>query len=265
MSGDSAARSAALADVTPLVLTYNEAPNIGRCLQSLSWADRVVVLDSGSEDETSVIVSRFGNAEFVRRPFDTHTAQWNHGVSLIRTPWVLSLDADYVVPPAFVGEAAGIVQNPAVDAAFASFRYLIFGRPLRASLYPPRAVLFRRDRCRYEPDGHTQKLVVPGQSVHLPSRFDHDDRKPLSRWLVSQDRYAALEAEKLLAMSPGTLSFQDRLRRTIVLGPPAVSLYTLLIKGALFDGWPGWYYTIQRVLSESILSLHLLDRRLRRT
>ena len=253
-----------VAGITPLVLTYNEAPNIERCLARLTWASRVVVVDSGSTDDTPEIVRRFHNVELHTRPFDNHTAQWNYGISKIGTEWVLALDADYLVPDSFQAEAGTITADAGIDAAFVSFRYVILGRPIRASLYPPRAVLFRRERCRYEPDGHTQRLAFPGRSTTLTAVFDHDDRKPLSRWLASQDKYSALEVDKLLATPAGELTLQDRLRRSIVLGPPVIGLYTLLVRGALFDGWPGWYYTLQRTIAEMLLSLHLLDRRLRK-
>ena len=250
--------------ITPLVLTYNEAANIERCLQRLTWASRIVVLDSGSTDQTVEIVRRFPNAELHTRPFDNHTAQWNHGISLVGTDWVLSLDADYLVPESFVPESARVTADAGLDAAFVAFRYVILGRPLRASLYPKRPVLFRRDRCRYEPDGHTQKLAIPGRSTTLGSVFDHDDRKSLGHWLNAQGRYSVLEADKLLGTPAEQLTLQDRVRRSVIFGPPAVFTYTLLVRGAIFDGWPGWYYTFQRTIAEMLLSVHLLDRRLRR-
>jgi glycosyltransferase involved in cell wall biosynthesis len=255
--------AAGVAGITPLVLTFNEAPNIGRCLARLRWAARIVVLDSGSTDETAEIVHSFPNAEFHVRPFDDHAAQWNHGLELVRSSWVLSLDADYLVPDAFPGEVESLLGDDGLDAILVRFRYLVFGRALRASLYPPRAALFRRDRCRYETDGHTQRLAVRGRSTAIHTRFDHDDRKPLGRWLESQGKYARLEADKLVRTASAALSVQDRLRRTMVLGPPAVFAYTLIGARTIFDGWPGWYYTCQRTVAEIILSLHLLERRLR--
>jgi glycosyltransferase involved in cell wall biosynthesis len=65
-----------LADITPVILTYNEAANIGRSLERLTWAREVVVVDSGSTDDTLAIVARFPNARVVKRPFDTHAQQW---------------------------------------------------------------------------------------------------------------------------------------------------------------------------------------------
>lgn len=250
--------------ITPLVLTFDEAPNIGRCLERLTWAPRVIVLDSGSTDDTAAIVARFPNAEWHVRAFDDHASQWNYGLNLVSTPWVLTLDADYVVSDDFVRAAHDLPKDDDLDAAYAVIRYCIFGRPLRGSLYPPRAVLFRPDRCRYRQDGHTQLLDIPGRSVDLTEPIDHDDRKCLTRWFASQATYARLEARKLTAQPAHALAWQDRARRTIVLGPPGAFLYAAFCKGAILDGWPGWYYTLQRTAAEIMLSLALLDLRLRR-
>lgn len=246
-------------EITPLVLTYNEAPNIERCLERLRWAGRVVVLDSVSSDETAALVRRFPNAELHERKFDNHTAQWNAGVDLVQTPWVLALDADYVLWAGFEDELAGL--DGSAEAYEAGFRYLIFGQALRASLYPPRAVLFNKGRCRYVQDGHTQLLQIQGVTRSLKTRIDHDDRKPLTRWISSQDKYALLEAEKLSAADPAKLRLQDKLRLTCWAAVPASLIFTLLVKGTLWDGWRGWYYALQRLLAEMLLALRLIERR----
>jgi glycosyltransferase involved in cell wall biosynthesis len=71
--------------ITPLILTYNEAPNIDRTLRPLSWAKEVIVIDSGSTDETLAICKKFQNVRIVIRPFDNHTAQWNFGLQQVKT------------------------------------------------------------------------------------------------------------------------------------------------------------------------------------
>src|SRR5262245_41104147 len=92
--------------VTPVILTFNEECNIGRALDSLTWADRIVVVDSGSSDATEKIATRFKNVRWVPRAFDTHRQQWRFAVETAGTgtPYVLALDADYQVPQAFVTE-----------------------------------------------------------------------------------------------------------------------------------------------------------------
>ncbi len=246
-----------------MVLTFNEAPNIRRTLDKLEWATEVIVLDSFSTDATESIARSFGNVVFEQRRFDNHTAQWNFGLQRVQTEWVLSLDADYVLTDELVHEIGQLSADASIAAFFVRFRYCIAGRPLRGSLYPPRAVLFRKSMCHYVADGHTQVLAIEGPTKLLHGHILHDDRKPLSRWLDSQRAYARLEAEKLVA-EPGTArSLADRLRRWIWPAAPAAFLYTLLVKGCLFDGWPGCFYILQRTYAELLLSLELLDRRLR--
>src|SRR6266581_2185529 len=127
-----------LSQITPLILTYNEAPNIERTLSRLAWAARIVVVDSFSTDETCDIVRRFPQAEIVQRKFDEHTTQWNFGLVQIKTEWALSLDADYVLSDELVTELKSLTPVEGVNAYFASFKYCVHGRRLRASLYPPR-------------------------------------------------------------------------------------------------------------------------------
>jgi glycosyltransferase involved in cell wall biosynthesis len=252
-----------LEEITPLILTYNEAPNIERTLKPLNWARQIMVIDSGSTDRTLDILQHHPNVRVIYRQFDDHTSQWNFGLSQVSTPWTLSLDADYIVSQRLVEELRTLNPADGIDAYAAGFRYLIFGKPLRGNLYPERLVLFRREACHYIADGHTQILRPRGAVRRLKGRIDHDDQKPLSRWLDSQRAYACLEADLLTAASPGTLGWADRLRHWIWPAAPAAFLYTLFFKGCLFDGWRGWFYVLQRTYAELLLSLELLDRRLR--
>jgi glycosyltransferase involved in cell wall biosynthesis len=250
--------------ITPLILTFNEAPNLPRTLEKLKWAKEIVVLDSFSTDETIAIAGSFPQVCVVQRRFDDHTAQWNHGLDQVRTDWVLALDADYVLTTELIHELDGLSVSSSISAYFARFKYCVHGHSLSNSLYPPRAVLFQRSRCRYEEDGHTQLLRIDGPERTLQGFIHHDDRKPISRWLWAQDRYAALEAQKLLAQPAMRMRLQDRLRRRIFIAPMLVFFYTLLFKGLIADGWPGCYYVLQRTLAEIILSLRLAEARLAR-
>jgi glycosyltransferase involved in cell wall biosynthesis len=253
-----------LAQTTVVVLTFNEQENIARTLDALRWVREVLIVDSFSTDETLCIAGRFPNVRVVQRQFDSHTNQWNFGLDHVTTDWVLSLDADYVLQPGFENELAELDLNPDVVAYGASFRYCINGRPLRGTLYPSRLVLFRRSKCRYVQEGHTQDLHADGRTAALRSIIDHDDRKPLSRWLDAQRKYAALEAEHLLRADPQSLSRVDRLRRSTCLAPLLSLAYTLFIKGLILDGPPGWFYSLQRAYAELLLTLHLLDARIHR-
>jgi glycosyltransferase involved in cell wall biosynthesis len=250
-----------LEDVTPLILTHNEEANLPRALERLKWAKQIVVVDSGSTDRTIELASASENVDVCTRPFENHTAQWNFGLEQIKTPWVLTLDADYICPESLPVELTKLAPG---DSAYrAHFRYCIHGKPLRGSLYPPRVVLFRTERFRYRADGHTQTLDIEERAGELTSVLLHDDRKPLSRWLDAQSKYADLEVAKLLAAAPGALAWKDRLRCRILWMPLLTCGYCLVYKRLLLDGWPGIYYTFQRVYAELLLSLKLLAAKLR--
>jgi len=251
-----------LDETTVLILTYNEEANIRRTLSNLQWARRIVVVDSFSTDETINILHMDSRVEVHQRRFDSHANQWNYGLDRIQSEWVLALDADYQITEYFVEELRSLSPPQTVDGYYARFKYMVNGRVLRATLYPPRAVLFKCSRCRYEQNGHTQVLQIPGPTGWLNSPIHHDDRKPLSDWLRAQDKYTLLEAHYLTRYPADKLNFADRLRNWIIPAPVIVFLYTLFIRGLILDGWRGWYYVSQRTLAEILLSLRLLEIRL---
>jgi glycosyltransferase involved in cell wall biosynthesis len=246
-----------------MILTYNEEANIGRTLDKLSWARKILIIDSGSTDHTLEIVSRYSQAIVVRREFDTLASQCNFGLTHVESEWVLSLDADYVLSDELVSEIATLQPNSNVRGFWARFVYRIFGCSLRASLYQSRAVLYRTSSACYVDEGHAHRVRIDGETSKLVHPIYHDDRKPISRWFNSQARYASLEASYLLSRNKSTLGSVDRIRLLIVAAPVLVFFYVLFIKRCLFDGWPGWYYALQRVCAETMLSIELLDRHLR--
>jgi glycosyltransferase involved in cell wall biosynthesis len=227
-----------LQEITPLVLTRNEAANIGRTLKQLSWAEDIVVVDSFSRDETLNIVSTFPQVRVFQREFDRHDRQWNFALKEtgIRTEWVLALDADYVLSEEGMAEFDSLRPTPATNGYRAKFVYCINGKPLRSSLYPPVTVLYRKAHAQY------------GQ---------HDDRKSFRTWLDNQARYAELEARKLLGSPSKELTFSDRLRAWRIIAPIGVLFYCLIYRGGILDGRAGLYYAFQRLLAEAMLSAKL--------
>lgn len=261
----------ALDQITPLILTFNEEANIARTLAGLTWARRIVVIDSGSTDDTLAVLAAHPNVEVVHRPFDTHGRQWNAGLALIPRGWVLSLDADYVVTPALKRVLAGAIDRADAESIASAevctngfsipFRYCVAGKPLRGTVLPPRIALFRSGCGEYIDDGHTQDLVLSGQLGVISEPILHDDRKSLDRWLWAQQRYMRRETHKLLHTSDRELSRADRLRKSTWLAPLAVMLVCLVQKRACLDGWRGWFYAFQRSYAELLLLLMLMEAR----
>jgi len=251
-----------LDQITPLILTYNEAPNIARSLAGLTWAKEIVVVDSFSNDETVEIARSYPQVRIIQRAFDSHHNQWDFGLKEtgITTPWVLALDADYVVTSDLVAELERLKPAPEQVGYRANFIYCINGKKLRSGIYPPVTVLYRREAASYIQDGHTQRVALEGTIEDLKAPLLHDDRKSLRRWLNSQSRYTELEAQKLRAADSAELSRADQMRRWRVVMPPAMLVYCLIIRGGVFDGWAGFYYAFQRAVAELMLAVNLSRR-----
>lgn len=250
-----------LEEITPVILTYNEEANIARVLDALEWAEDIAIVDSFSADKTLSIIKSYPSVRTFQRNFDSHSEQWNYAIKEtgIKTDWVLALDADYVLTDKFIDEIS-VLESSAVQAYSASFRYCVFGKPLRGTLYPPVTVLYRKEGASYTQDGHTQRINVPGLTSDLNEKVLHDDRKPLFSWLRAQDRYMELEAEAIYGAAFGELGFNDRIRKLVFPAPPLTFIYCLVFKLGILDGWAGFYYAIQRTVAELILSLKLIER-----
>lgn len=250
-----------LNQITPIILTFNESPNICRTLDELTWATDIVIVDSYSTDDTVELIMKYPQVRLFQRKFDSHANQWNYAINetAVNSEWILALDADYVLSEAIVNELDALESEPVINAYEAGFKYCILGKPLSGALYPPVIVLYRRDKAAYIQDGHTQRVQIEGDVGNLSGLIFHDDRKPLSSWLQAQDRYMELEAELLSKKKWHELEQPDKIRKLVVIAPVIVFFYCLLVKRGLFDGWAGLYYAFQRSLAEVILSFHIIQ------
>lgn len=246
-----------------MVLTFNEEANIERTLQGLSWAESIIIVDSGSTDRTLDILASDPRVFISSHQFDTFANQCNRGLKLVCTPWCLSLDADHFITPEFVREMSYIlsISDAETDAILTPFRYVVYGKTLRGTLLPPRYNLVRPDGGYYIDDGHAHQFRPRRRTLSIRHPILHDDRKPLLRWLNSQQRYIQTECQKLLTTPYNQLSFPDRLRRKHVLAPFCVFLICLIYHRGVLDGWRGWFYAFQRLYTETLLSLMLWDAR----
>lgn len=248
--------------LTVLIPTFNEEANLEDTLSRLPWAKEILVVDSGSSDRTLEIAARYSQCRVIKRRFDTFANQCNFGLSKITSEWVLSLDADYKITPRLAKEIETLIPDQSTCGFLASFVFRIYGVPLKASLYPPRCVLYRRLKARYRDEGHGHRVTIDGDVSKLAGQVVHDDRKPLSRWVASQQSYALREAQYLLSSDTNQLSLSDRIRLMRWPAPILVFFYTLFWKRCFLEGWIGWYYVLQRTFAEILISLELTDRRL---
>ncbi len=250
-------------NITPLIITFNEAPNIARNISKLLWAKRIVIIDSFSTDETLNILSKFPQVQVYQNKFISFADQCNFGLSKIKSDWVLSLDADYILDDTIVKDILNLRLDANKIAAYSvRFKYAIFGKPVRGSMYPPRKVLYAKSLANYVNDGHGHTVNIDGNIGNLEGYIIHDDRKSFSHWLGSQDRYLKQEADKLTQTPFNQLKWSDKLRWMIIPAPIVAFFYCLFLKGGILDGKYGWHYAMQRVIAEIILSIRLTEARI---
>jgi glycosyltransferase involved in cell wall biosynthesis len=248
-----------LEQITPLVLTYNEAPNIDRTLKQLTWAKQILVVDSYSNDETLDIIKSYPQVRVIQNKFESFANQCNFGLGQIESEWVLSIDADYILSQELIEEIASLPEDREIAAFSVPFKYCVYGKALRGTLYPDRKVLYRRAKAIYENDGHAHKVKIDGGIRSLQQYIYHDDRKSVVRWFNAEIKYADLEVKKLIETPSSELSVIDRVRLKKVIAPFLVFGYCWLYKGTIVDGLPGLYYTFQRVLAELLLAIKLIE------
>lgn len=246
--------------ITPLVLTLDEEVNLPRTLGALTWARRVVVLDSGSTDGTERIARAFPNVAWFTRTFDDFRSQTLHGVHAtgVDTQYVLALDADMEVPPALVAELEARFLGRGHAGARISFDYAFDGRRLRGSVYPSQVRLFRPDALRLELRGHGHHFDVDGPVLELEARLVHDDRKSLERWLVAQLGYSRHELDRLEGQR--SMRVRDLLRRLGVM-PLAAFAASYLRAGGPLAGRGALRYAYERATYEALLALRILRAR----
>ena len=178
------------------VIVLNEAENLPDCLRSVAFARQIVVVDSGSTDETVRLAADFGCDLFVEawRGFG---AQKQFAVDRCREPWVLVLDADERIPPETAGVIRRIVSAPPGDMAGYSFPRKNFfqGRWIKHAGWWPDCVvrLFRREQGRMTEAKVHEAVVVEGPVEPLDVPIEHRTESDLGRILRKQPKIGQCE------------------------------------------------------------------------
>lgn len=180
--------------LTAVILTFNEADHVTACIESLKWADRVVVVDSFSQDETVMLAGRAG-AEIIQSPFQNYAQQRNFALDRLQSDWVFFVDADERGTLALGQEVRAVmVSRPEAGWQVPRHNY-IFGRLTRgAGWYPDYQLrLFRHGRVRYDRPVH-EIALVDGAIGKLEQPLIHYNYRDLAQFQAKQQRYTSYDA-----------------------------------------------------------------------
>ena len=189
-----------MAKLSVIIITKNEADNIRACLESVAWTDEIVVLDSGSSDDTVNICKELGAQVYTTTDWPGFGAQKNRALSHATGEWVLSLDADERIPPELRNEIVTALQDPHDHDAFRIPRLSSFcGRYMRHSGWYPDYVtrLFLRGTARFSDDLVHESLIVDGSVGKLRQSMLHETFHDLEELLTKINQYSTAGARML--------------------------------------------------------------------
>jgi glycosyltransferase involved in cell wall biosynthesis len=189
-----------MAKISVIIITKNEAHNIRSCLESVKWADEIIVVDSGSSDDTVSICKTLGAQVHTTSDWPGFGKQKNRALSYATCEWVLSLDADERISPELYSEIVSAVNDPLGRSVFSIPRLSSFcGRYMRHSGWHPDYVtrLFRRGSAKFSDDLVHERLIVEGSVGKLRQSLLHETFHDLDELLTKINNYSTAGARML--------------------------------------------------------------------
>ena len=248
--------------ISVIIRTYNEERNIRDCLESVAWADEIVVVDSASTDAT-VKIAREYTDRIIIQPWLGYIAQSQFATDHTANQWVLSLDADERISPELRDEVLSLDLSSTEHAAFAMPRRHFFMRQWinHSAWYPDYKIrLFRKDRCAWGGYAPHDVLKVRGTIKKMRHDIHHYIYRDLAHFAATKNQYSTLTAED---------HFKNGRKARVIdftLRPLYAFLYRYLIRLGIADGIAGFTISVMEAhaVFMKYVKLYELERRLGR-
>lgn len=223
------------ATLSVILITFNESQHIRDCLASVAFADEIIVVDSGSSDDTREIAAQCGAQVHLTEDWPGFGPQKNRALKLATSDWILSLDADERITPELAQEIQATLAAPAKDAYVLPRLSYFCGQAIRHGGWWPDPVLrlFRRGSARFTDAKVHEKLITQARVGQLRNHFIHYSYDSLETLLNKLNRYSSDAAAMMHA----------RGRRTSMAGAIGHGLWTFIrayiIQRGFLDGRAG--------------------------
>ena len=223
-----------------VLITFNSEKTLANTLEAVSWADEIVLVDSGSTDNTLKIAQNF-KAKIIHRAFDGYGSQKNFATQQATHDWILSLDDDEVLTPELQQEIQSLDLQNTDYQGFKIPRSLIFlGKLLRFSGEYKRLTLrlFNREHGNWNAEYVHESVEVGGKIGVLKHQILHDSYRDLTDYFNKFNKYTSLGAKTLAERnaSVSTLKIISRF--------PTTFLKIYLLKGSCLDGYAGFMWAL---------------------
>ncbi len=222
--------------ISVAIITKDEEMNIRPCLESVKWADEIVVVDNGSSDKTREICQEYGARVYLEE-WKGFSRQKNSAIDKTRNEWVFSLDADERISPALQQEIFKIMaEGPAQDGYYLARKNFFLGRWIRhCGWYPDFNLrLFRKSRGRFLEREVHERIEVTGKLGYLEHPLEHLTYRSLSDFLNRMDRYSTLAAREMVKEGRPS-RFYDALLR-----PAFTFIQMFFFRAGFLEGYLGF-------------------------
>lgn len=217
------------------VIAYNDEPNMRACLESVAWADELIVVDSYSTDATEKISREFTDKVF-QHAFHGFGRLRNEAVAHATHDWVFSLDTDERATPELRRELYRTIEHPQADAYFVPRKNYFLGRWIRhCGWYPDyrQPQLFRKDRLRYRDELVHESFDVDGPIGYLQEPALQYPFRNVDHYLAKMDRYSELMAQRMVERGKRFHPHQ------LVTHPIFTFLKMYILRSGFLDRMPG--------------------------
>ena len=222
--------------LTVTVITRNEAANIADALESVAWADEIIVVDSHSEDDTVAIAKRYAT-HVESRDWAGYSAQKNFAAGLASNDWILSVDADERVTPELAGEIRDLMDHRPDARGYRISRVTYYlGRWLHSTDWYPDYQLRLYDRRCGQWNGRRvhESFELQGTPGVLRHHLQHYAYRDVSDHVISIDHYTTLAAEQWMEEGRRTRFLE------LLVHPPAAFLRNYVVRRGFTDGTAGF-------------------------
>lgn len=223
--------------ISALVITLNEAKNIGLVIENLSFADEIIVVDSFSTDDTVNIANAYTNVKVYQHAFEDFTKQRNFALSKASFEWILFLDADERVTEPLKNEIISTINKQQTDDAYFFYRKFMFkGKPLHFSGWQTdkNIRLFKKSKSIYTEERLVHEVLdVKGSTSTLKNKLIHYSYTDYASYKQKMINYARLKAQELHNKGVSANAFH------LVVKPIYKFLYSYVIRLGFLDGKKG--------------------------
>lgn len=184
--------------ISATIITLNEEKNIKRALESLKdLVNEVIVVDCGSKDKTTEWAEKFGAKVFFRK-FDNFANQKNFAAAKAIGEWILSVDADEIIPKDLAEEIKQAIKQDGVSGFLIGRRNFILGGEIKHSRWSPDSHiwLWKKDRGKWVGDVH-EEVIISGKVGIFKNSKIHYSHKTVSEFIEANNKYSGLEAKSL--------------------------------------------------------------------